>query len=126
MQEDILALVWSIAVVCAVLALAYLFTRYVVGRAAGQVKGRKISPIEQIMVGRDQKLMLVQVEDRVYFLGMSPGGITVVDVLPNETVEAWKQEKKVEGTGNTMGFPDALRKVLEQRKQRKGPGEWMH
>ena len=126
MQEDILALVWSIAVVCAVLALAYLFTRYVVGRAAGQIKGRKICPIEQIVVGRDQKLMLVQVEDRVYLLGIATGGITVVDVLPDETVEMWKQEKKVEGTNNTMGFPDALRKLLEQRKQRKGPGEWMH
>ena len=58
--DEIVSLVWALAVICGVLALSYWFTRYVAGRAsAGRPRGRQIQLLEEIPVGKDQKLLLV-------------------------------------------------------------------
>ena len=55
MTDEILALIWGLAVIVLVLVLAYLFTRYVAGRGmSGPVKGRYVKVLEAVSVGREQ------------------------------------------------------------------------
>lgn len=118
MPKDVLSLVGTLAAVCAILALAYLFTRYVVGRTAlpRGLRGRHITILEQVPVGRDQKLLLVQVGERVYLLGASQGSVTYLRTVPEEEADRWRTEA-AESPVPEMSFQEALRNVIRQRKR---------
>ena len=111
MRDEILELVWALAAICAVLLLSYWFTRYVVaGRAAaGRLKGRHVTVLEEIQVGKDQKLLLVQAGEQICLLGAAPGGITCLRTL--------KQEGAPEGACQRISFQEALKSVLQQRRK---------
>lgn len=116
-------LLWSLFVVAAVLVLAYLFTKYGAGRLSslgGGLRFRKgkMTILEQMPVGRDQKLLLVQIGDTVCLLGVAQGGITLLEKIPQETLDQWKQEEADQDeAGPKLSFQEALKKVLEQRKK---------
>ena len=103
MRDEILELVWALAAICAVLLLSYWFTRYVVaGRAAaGRLKGRHVTVLEEIQVGKDQK----------------PGGITCLRTLNREEMGQWEQEGAPEGACQRISFQEALKSVLQQRRK---------
>lgn len=85
MLKEIGSLLWALAVTCAVLALAYWFTRHVVGRTAvGRSRQGRLAVLEQISLGREQRLVLARVGDTVYLLGVTQGGITCLRVLSEE------------------------------------------
>lgn len=113
-------LLWSLFVVTAVLVLAYLFTKYAAGRLGNGLRFRKgkMTILEQMPVGRDQKLLLVQIGDTVCLLGVAQGGITLLEKISQETLDQWKQEEAgQEELGQKLSFQEALKKVLEQRKK---------
>ena len=118
MLQDILGLLWALAAVVVVLVLAYLFTKHVGGRLllGSRYRGRHIAVLEQAAVGRDQRLLLVQVGERIYLLGATPGGITCLKELDPEQTAGWVGEDDPP-TGEKMEFREALRRVLEQRKK---------
>lgn len=105
--------------ICAVLLLSYWFTRYVVaGRAAaGRLKGRHVTVLEEIQVGKDQKLLLVQAGEQICLLGAAPGGITCLRTLNREEMGQWEQEGAPEGACQRISFQEALKSVLQQRRK---------
>ena len=120
-----MGLLWTILVIAAVLVLAYAFTRFVAGRAAGsnsiRYRGRRLTVLEQVAVGKDQKLLLVQMGERYYFLGAAQGGISCLEQVSPEEAERWKQEAESgQDTSPTIRFQDALREVVERRRDRGG------
>lgn len=121
MLPEVKSLLWVLVVTIVILALAYWFTRYVVGRlAGGKLLGRqsRISVLEQISVGKEQRLMLVQMGDKVYLLGVTPGGITCLETLPADEVAGWTAGGNIpDAPPSSMGFREALRSVMKQRKQ---------
>lgn len=125
MPKEVLSLLWTLLVVVAVLALAYWFTRVVIGRSAGngaiRFRGRRVTVLEQVAVGKDQKLLLVQVGEEIYFLGSTPGGISCLEQIPLEEAERWKQEDQAgQSAHQGLSFQEALKNVLERRKDRGG------
>ena len=88
---------WTICAILGVLVLAYLFTRYVAGRGQGggpsRLGKRMLTILDQVAVGKDQRLLLVRAGETYYFLGAAP----------------------------KMGFQEALHSALEQRKQQRRP-----
>ena len=121
---EVLQLVWALLVVVVVVALAWLFTRFVAGRAAGGMtlgvsKERPMKMLAQISVGRDQRVLLVQVGEQCYLLGAAQGGVTVLDKLSAEEAEALRALSAPAGQGEKMGFQEALKKVLEQRSRQR-------
>ena len=110
MLETVLSLVGALAAICVVLALSYLFTRYVVGRTGlpRGLRGRHITILEQVPVGREQKLLLVQVGERVYLLGTSQGSVTYLRTVPEDAAAHPAPE---------LSFQEALRNVIRQRKR---------
>lgn len=125
MWEDIAGLLWTILLIVVVLALAYVFTRFVAGRAAGgtglRYRGRRLTVLEQVTVGKDQKLLLVQMGEKYYFLGAAPGGISCLEQVSPEEAERWKTEAESgQDTPAAIRFQDALREVVERRRDRGG------
>ena len=117
-MKDILALLWALFVTAMVLVLAYFATRYLAGRmaAGGMVRGRRLTVLEQAAVGKDQKLLLVRLDDRLYFLAVTPGATTILRELTAEENAAWQAEQPPPAT-ETGSFAQALRRVMEQRKK---------
>ena len=121
--EEVIHLLWAILVVVAVLVLAYAFTRFVAGRAGGRFhyRGRRITVLEQVPVGRDQKILLVKLGEGFYFLGSAQGTISCLTQVSPEEVERWRLEDEAQSqTAASLGFREALRKVMDQRKDRGG------
>ena len=125
MWPEIVSLLWAILLIAVVLVLAYAFTRFVASRAVGsgglRYRGRRLTVLEQVTVGKDQKLLLVQMGEKYYFLGAAQGGISCLDQVSPEEAERWRQEA---GSGRDAGpavrFQDALREVVERRRDRGG------
>ena len=115
-MKEILSLLWALAVTGIILAAAYWFTRNVVGRlAAGRAaQGRQIAVLEQVPVGKDQKLLLARMGGRLYFLAASPGGIQILRELSEE--EAAPRLEAPAPPAAPDSFVQAMRRVLEQKK----------
>ena len=117
MGEEFGSLLWALVVTALILALAYWFTRHVVGRMSGGSVGRghRISVVEQVTVGKEEKLLLARLGERLYFLAVTPGGITVLRELSEEETAQWMPPEPPAPVGEN--FAQALRRVLEQRKK---------
>ena len=119
-MKELGPLLWALFVTCLILALAYWFTRYVVGNMAGGRlgRGKYLTVLEQIPVGKDQRLLLVKVGERLYLYGATPGGFTNLGEVPGELLD---DEENTPGskpnTAIAENFAQALRRVLEQRKR---------
>ena len=92
---------WTICAILGVLVLAYLFTRYVAGRGQGggpsRLGKRMLTILDQVAVGKDQRLLLVRAGETYYFLGVTQGSITCLEKLTAEEAEAWGEEADVVG-----------------------------
>ena len=118
MWKEFLSLVWALAVIAGVLALAWWFTRYVVGRRARtRTAGRSLELIEELPLGKDQKLLLVRVGEQVQLFGAAPGGIARLGALSPEEADRLIRDREQSGGGPGMPFSEALLQVLRQRKK---------
>lgn len=108
--------------VVAVLALAYLCTRYLAGRmpalpGAARTKGG-MRVLDQLALGRDQRIVLVQVGEQFLLLGVTAAGIAQLAQLTREEADQWtSQPPPADGQGN-MSFRDAfLRSLTREGRQ---------
>ncbi len=118
MWDSILSLISSLIIIIAVLFAAYAFTKFLAGRLyAGQntYRTRRMKVLEQITTGKDQKLMLVQMGEQLYFLGVTSGSITCIERVSKEQASEWNDEdKQKQAQQSEMNFSDTLRKVAQQ------------
>ena len=118
MVQEVLLLLKALLITVLVLVLAYWFTRHMAGRMAGgsRVRGRCITVLEQVCVGKESKLLLARLGDRLYFLAMTPGGITILREVTEEEAASWTgPESSPAETPDS--FAQAIRRVLEKRKK---------
>lgn len=119
--EAIGQVLWVLILTGGVLVLAYWFTRHVVGRMAVKRRiGGRMEVLDQMPLGRDQRLVLARVGKTVYLLGVSSGGVSCLRVLTNEEAQDWLTPGPEQDSGGDGGegphFREALRRVLEQRR----------
>ncbi len=124
--EEIGALLGMLSAVLGVLVLAWLFTRYLAGRAPGLggfLPGRsgKLRLLERMPLGREQSLVVVRAGEKVLLLGVTGSGISLLRELSAEEAAAWDSEAQAAspaaGPETPIPFRDALRDVLKQRKK---------
>ena len=125
MLAEIAGLLWALLLIVVVLALAYAFTRFVAGRAAGgtglRYRGRRLTVLEQVNIGKDQKLLLVWMGETYYFLGAAQGGISCLERVSPEEADHWRQEAEDgQNSPPAIRFQDALREIVERRRDRGG------
>lgn len=119
--EAIGQVLWALILTCGILVLAYWSTRHVVGRLAIKRRtGGRMELLDQMPLGRDQRLVLARVGETVYLLGVSSGNVSCLRVLTKEEAEGWLTPGPEQDAGGSAGeglhFREALRRVLEQRK----------
>lgn len=119
--EAIGQVLWALILTCGILVLAYWFTRNVAGRLAVKHRvGGRMEVLDQMPLGRDQRLVLARVGETLYLLGVSSGGVSCLRVFTKEEAESWLAPGSGQDPGQSSGqglpFREALRKVLEQRK----------
>ncbi len=119
--EAIGQVLWALLLTCGVLVLAYWSTRYIAGHMALRRRmGGRMEVLDQLPLGRDQRLVLARVGQTVYLLGVTSGSISCLRVLTKEEAGDWLVPGPEQGTGGNGGealrFGEALRRVLEQRR----------
>ena len=118
--DHILSLIWLLVCVLVIIALAYLFTRYVAGRSGlgglGMAGGgERFKVLTRLSLGREQSLALVQAGERYLLLGVTPSGVSLVAELTQEEAQALYASSDQPAPPS---FGEALRTVLKQRKPR--------
>ena len=118
--SSVLTLVWLLVCVLVIIALAYLFTKYVAGRGYGALgmsggNGR-FKVLARLSLGREQSLALVQAGERYLLLGVAPSGVSLVAELTREEAEALYTPPA--GQPAPPGFSEALRAALKRKKPR--------
>ncbi len=118
--DHILSLIWLLVCVLVIIALAYLFTRYVAGRGGlgglGMASGgERFKVLTRLSLGREQSLALVQAGERYLLLGVTPSGVSLVAELTQEEAQALYASSDQPAPPS---FGEALRTVLKQRKPR--------
>ena len=118
--ESLLSLLWVLLCVVVIVALAYLFTRYAAGRGGLGMMGmagggQQFKVLARLALGREQAAVLVQAGERYLLLGVAPSGISALAELSREEAQALCQRPEQPAPPS---FREALRTVLQQRKQR--------
>ncbi len=119
-----LLLLWVVVCVVLIVGLAYWFTRYVVGQrgigalGAASLGRAQIKVLARTAVGKDQNLILVQVEQRYLLLGAAPGGISALAEFSQAEAEGWSKEQEESGNGSQTNFERMFRSVIKKRGQR--------
>ena len=118
------SLLWALLCIVVILGLAYWFTKYVVGRGGAQLlrPGRNagnLKVLSQLSVGKDQHLAVVQAGERFFLIGTTPSQITLLTEFTQEEAQSWQTQPPAAAEGQQLPtFGEALRQVLNQRKQR--------
>ncbi len=119
MWESLFSLVSTLLIIVAVLALAYLFTKHVAGRlytgGANSFRSKRMQVLEQLSLGKDQKLVIAKMGDDLYFLGITQSGVSCIEKIPQETAQKWadEDEQKLDKQPE-VNFSDILRKATEK------------
>lgn len=99
MGQEILSIIGSLFIFILVLTFAWGFSR-LLGRGYGKTAhGKKIKIQEQIPLGRDQRLVLVNVKGREFLLGVSSAEIHLLAEMEPDT-EVFSECLRTGGTGN--------------------------
>lgn len=116
-----LSLLWVVACVVLIVGLAYWFTRYVAARGfpgsgLGVRGADRLKVLAQLNLGKDETLLLVQAGERYFLLGATPAGITNLAEFTEEEAARWSAEQEEQAP--PPSFREALRTVIQQKKQR--------
>ena len=117
MLEDatLASLLWMIVCVVLVIGLAYWATRYIAGRGVPLGGGRRMEVLDQLLLGRDQRVALVRAGERYLLLGAAPSGVTLLAELTEEEAASWKQPPEA---GEKMSFQEAFLTMMKQKGRR--------
>lgn len=120
---DFFALLGMLLTVILILVLAYLFTKYLSRFKLGGFKpvasGGRMQIMDQLTMGTDHRLVLVQVGARYLLLGLSSTGITQLAELTAEEAALWEMSEQ-DHLGSAPGVPNSFRaSFLEALKQKR-------
>ena len=119
-MQSLLSLLWMLLCVVAIIVLAYLFTRHVVGRG-GLVRGMsggngQFKVLARLSLGKEQAAELIQAGERYFLLGVASSGVSLLADLSQEEAEALYQPPTDQPP--PPNFRESLRTVLQQKKPR--------
>lgn len=106
-----------------VVFLAWLTTRLLGQQwGAGPRRGRTLSVREQVPVGKDRSIALVEVGDRLYVVGSTAQGITLLDLITDPALIAQVRAanppvQPLSMSGLLRPFPSLLQKGLGESAQ---------
>ena len=119
-MQSLLSLLWMLLCVVAIIVLAYLFTRHIVGRGSlvrGMSGGTgQFKVLARLSLGKEQAAELIQAGERYFLLGVASSGVSLLAELSQEEAEALYQPPTDQPP--PPSFRESLRTVLKQKKPR--------
>ncbi len=113
----VLALIGTLAMIVAVLFLAYFVTKWIAVHGAPDFTKAKaesgLSVLRQVNVGRSERLLLVRVHERCLLIGVTPASMSVLTELTEEECSAC-----LDGSADP-GFADALQSAISRIQRKK-------
>ena len=120
--NSLLSLIWMLVCVVVIIVLAYLFTKYVVGRRIGTMgfsgSSDRFKVLARLSLGREQSAALVKAGEKYLLLGVAPSGVSLLKELTQEEAEALYAPPADPSRPEPPSFGEALRTVLKQKKPR--------
>lgn len=121
--NDWFLIVWAVVCIVVVLGMAYWVTRYLAGSGLlktglGRSGAGKIRVVEQQMLGRDQRLVVVQVGETYYLLGMTANNISLISEIDWEPTDEAGKESILEESTEKPAFREAFFDALRQKTRR--------
>ena len=116
MPGPLISLLWMLLCVMTVAALAYWFTKNVVGKRMlpGYFgSGENMKVLSVLNLGKNQRIAVVQVGKRYFLLGIAEQSISLLSELSQEEVSDWTAEN----TEKLPTFREALRENLQKRSR---------
>ncbi len=118
-----LSLLGMIVVMAAIIALAYWFTRYVVGgnqmRAFGLLqKNDQLQVLAQTPIGKDQRLAVIRAGTRYFVVGITAQNISMLAELSEDEAALWQERQSEKGRAPAPAFQQAFMDALQKRKKR--------
>jgi flagellar biogenesis protein FliO len=105
-----------------VLALTYYASRWYAGRVAPIAGGRHIKVIDRLIVGKAASILIIELQDAQYLVGVSEQGVHILKEL-DERIAAPESSR---GAGLNLGNIDLreinFRELLGKYGRRKGNG----
>lgn len=121
-MDTILSLLGMLLMLGVILLLAYLFTKYFarwkLGTLGGLAKSSHMRVLEQLTLGPDMRLLVVQVDTHYLLLGLSSAGITQLQELSAEEVSLWKTNAPANG-GDGVSHPSFGASFAEALRQKR-------
>ena len=114
---SVASLVGMLLTTVAVLALAYLVTRWVAQRGTSGLPGpagQDLKVLWQVSLGKAERLVLVRLDQRCLLLGVTSGGISLLAELTEEEAAKWLQKR--EEIARQPSFLEVLRDNLPKKK----------
>lgn len=113
-----LTLFQAVLTVVGVFCLAYYCSK-LLGRQWGKAsESSNMRVVEHIQLGQNQKLLLLQVKDQYYLLGVSQAGIQLLTRLEGE----FKVPESILSETAQLPFQELLKKHLTPRQKKGGEG----
>lgn len=104
--------------VVVIIALAYWFTKYVAGRGGLggfglSSGGERFKILARLSLGREQMLVLVQVGERYFLLGVTPSAISTLAEFTAEEAQAWPAAQE---QPPAPSFRETLHTILQKKR----------
>jgi len=118
MPNEVLSLLGVLAVVAVILVLAYWSTKLIARSGSLMLGGKnganELKVLRQLNVGRNEKLLLVQLHQRGLLLGVTGSNISLLTELTDEELNSLTQTDATESCN--IKFADVLKRGLSKRK----------
>lgn len=120
-MSEVFSVLGMLLTVGLVLVLAYLCTRYLAGHGLNlprTARSGQLLLLDQLSLGKDQRLVLVQVGTRYLLLGVAPSSVTLVSELTEEQAGLWQtQTTKDDVHSPVLNFRDAFLDAMNRFKK---------
>lgn len=83
-MDDMVAILMPLLAVAAVIAAAYLFTRWMARHQGAYSSGRHIQVVERVALAKDTYLALVRVGGRIYLASIGAGRVELIRQMDEE------------------------------------------
>lgn len=122
MFESIVALLWTLVAVVAVLYLTFRVSRSLAAGATKLGNSRYMKVVDRIVMGPDRMLLIVSIAEKHYLVSSTASGISLLKELSSEEMEqAQKFESLSESglPGGVKSFQSILQNMLPGKNHQK-------
>lgn len=119
MLQGIISAVGTLLMIIIILVLAYLCTRYLgkgVRPLGAGTASRYLKVIDRVYLGQESSVALVQMSDRIFFLGITGEQVSLLTEVREEELSEFSFPDVQNGNLGTAAFKDVMDRMKNRKK----------